>query len=198
MENEVKEPVPKYNYISPQGYLEMERTSEIKHEYYKEEVFAIPGASPGHNGIFRNIYAALCVHLKSRDCKPYGSDLRIHIPSHSLDTYPYISIICGKPLPTDVLTDNIVNPSVIMEIGSISTRQYDRESKSTLYREMETLKEYVRIDSTRILVEHFSKQENNTWIAAEFKKRTDHFYISTIGLTLFLKDVYEDVITEEE
>ena len=45
MENEVKEPAVKYNYVSPEDYLLMERASEEKHEYYKGEVFALSGAS---------------------------------------------------------------------------------------------------------------------------------------------------------
>jgi Uma2 family endonuclease len=64
MENEVKEPVPKYNYISPEEYLEMKRASESKHQYYKGEIFAMQGPSLEHFNIFRNIYSVLCVHLK--------------------------------------------------------------------------------------------------------------------------------------
>lgn len=55
MENEVKEPVPKYNYISPEQYLESERASEQKHEYYKGEVFVMAGASKEHNIIVKNL-----------------------------------------------------------------------------------------------------------------------------------------------
>ena len=55
MENEVKEPAPKYNYISQEVYLAMERASKEKHEYFKGEVFAMSGASNEHNFIAYNL-----------------------------------------------------------------------------------------------------------------------------------------------
>ena len=197
MENEVKEPAPKYNYISPEHYLEMERASDTKHEYYKGEVFAMSGASLPHNDIFHNVYGALTFFLKGKGCKPYGSDLRIHIPKDSLYTYPDISIICGKPQTTDIFRDNIINPSVIIEILSKSTKDYDRGTKFTLYRSIKTLKEYILIDSTSVSVEIFTRQEDNSWILTEFKQQSDRFTITTISLTLYLKDIYEDVSFDE-
>jgi Uma2 family endonuclease len=197
MENEVKEPAPKYNYISPEEYLAMERDSEEKHEYYKGKVFAMSGASIRHNDIFHNVYGALVVFLKGKDCKPYGSDLRIHVPTNTLYTYPDISIVCGKPETTDSFTDNVVNPSVIIEILSKSTKDYDRGTKFNLYRSIETLKEYILIDSTSIIVEIYTKQKDNSWNLKEYKQLSDSFHISTIGLTLFLKDVYDDVRFDE-
>lgn len=193
MENEVKEPATKYNYISPEEYLAMERESEEKHEYYKGKVFAMSSASVRHNDIFHNLYGHLVIFLKGKNCKPYGSDLRIHIPSNSLYAYPDISIICGKPETTDLFADNVTNPSVIIEILSKTTMDYDRGTKFGLCRSIKTLNEYILIDSTSILVELYSRQKDNSWVLSEYKKLTDSFNISTINLTLFLNDVYEDV-----
>jgi Uma2 family endonuclease len=197
MENEVKEPAPKFNFISPEQYLEMERASETKHEYYNGEVFAMSGASIPHNFVFHNVYGGLVIHLKGSGCKPFGSDMRIHIPLNSLYTYPDISIICGKPETTDAFTDNVTNPSVIIEILSKSTKDYDRGTKFSLYRSIKTLKEYILIDSTSILVEKYTRQENNSWILTEYQELHENFHISTISLTLTLKDIYEDVSFEE-
>ena len=40
MENEVKEPAAKYNFVSQENYLVMERASREKHKYFEGEVFA--------------------------------------------------------------------------------------------------------------------------------------------------------------
>lgn len=197
MDDEVKEPAPKYNYISPEHYLEMERASDVKHEYYKGEVFAMSGASLEHNDIFHNVYGGLTLFLKGKGCKPYGSDLRIHIPENSLYTYPDISIICGKAETTDNFRDNITNPSVIIEILSKTTKDYDRGTKFNLYRSIKTLKEYILIDSRSVSVEIFTRQEDNSWKLTEFKQLSDSFFITTISLTLQLRDIYEDVRFEE-
>jgi Uma2 family endonuclease len=193
MENEVKEPAPKYNYISPEEYLAIERDALEKHEYYKGKVFAMSGASLRHNYIFHNVYGALAIFLKGKNCIPFGSDLRIHIPENSFYTYPDISIICGTPETTDSFTDNITNPSVIIEILSKSTINYDRGTKFNLYRSIRTLKEYILIDLNSIMVEVYTRNNDNSWLLKEYKELSDNFCISTIDLTLSLKDIYHAV-----
>ena len=197
MENELKEPAPKFNYISPEQYLEMERAAEIKHEYYNGEVFTMSGASLNHNIVVSSVNTIVLPKLKGKSCNMFGSDLRIHVPINSLYTYPDFSIICGKVELTDGIKDTITNPSVIIEVLSKSTKDYDRGTKFFLYRSIKTLKEYILIDSTSVMVEKYTRQENNSWILTEFKEIHENFYIQTISLTLHLKDIYEDVSFEE-
>ena len=85
MENELKEPAPKFNYISQEQYLEMERDAEIKHEYYNGEVFTMAGASPAHNYVAYNINRLIIPLLHDKGCKLFGSDFRVHIPVNTLD-----------------------------------------------------------------------------------------------------------------
>lgn len=197
MENEVKEPAPKYNHVSQEEYLEMERASDVKHEYFEGEVFAMSGASLHHNFIASNLNRVIGPFAHSKGCKLFGSDFRVHIPENTLYTYPDFSIVCGKAKTNVLFTDNLLNPVVIIEILSKSTADYDRGTKFNLYRSIKTLKEYILIDSTKISVEIFARQEDDKWILSEFKQLADHFVIATIDLTLKLKDVYEDVNIDE-
>ena len=150
MENIVNEPALKYNYISPDEYLAGERAALEKHEYYQGEVFAMSGASLQHNVIFSNLFTDIGSKLKGKGCKPYGSDLRIHIPRNTLYTYPDISIICGEAHLTDNEFDTATNPTVIIELLSKSTRNYDKGEKFTLYRDIDALKEYILVDTEKI------------------------------------------------
>lgn len=63
----------------------------------------------------------------------------------------------------------------------------------TFYRSIKTLLEYILIDFTSIAVEDYSRQSNNCRLLKEFKQFSNSFFISPIGLTLFLKDIYDDV-----
>lgn len=190
---EVKEPAISYNKnkISIEEYLELESTSAEKHEYYAGEVFMMSGAKLNHNLIFTNIFGVLSSTLKGNNCKPFGSDLRIHIPENSLFTYPDITIICGK---TQSLNDdemNFLNPSVIIEIASKSTRNYDRGDKFKLYRDIASLKEYIIIDTENIFIENFRLNNNNHWELEEYKTLNDVLSIKTVQITIALKDIYE-------
>src|SRR5690554_8040933 len=95
---EVRDPIVVYNKskFTVDEYLRFEKDAAQKHEYFNGEIFAMAGAGPRHNIIFSNVFRELAYHLKGRPCKPFGSDLRIHIPENALFTYPDISVICGR------------------------------------------------------------------------------------------------------
>ncbi|MEO6539073.1 MAG: Uma2 family endonuclease [Ferruginibacter sp.] len=193
MENEVKEPAPKYNNISAEEYLTEEREAFEKHEYYQGEVFAMSGASLRHNKIFSNLFGELAGKLKGKDCRPFGSDLRIHIPKNTLYTYPDISIICGEPNMTDYKFDTATNPSVIIELLSKSTRNYDKGDKFTLYRDIDSLQEYILIDTEKIYVEKHIRNIDKSWPLTDYTSMEDFFSIQTIHLKLSLKDIYSGI-----
>ena len=189
--------LPEKQYITPEQYLESERLALEKHEFYLGEIFAMSGASFRHNQIFKNTYGNLFNKLKGKPCQPYGSDLRIHIPNNSLYTYPDISIICGKPEMTDKVKDTITNPSVIIEILSKSTYDYDKGQKFTLYRDIDSLREYILIDSMSIRVEHYFKNEDSSWTLKDYRTIDAKLNIETISFDLLLSDVYADVFGDE-
>ena len=138
---------PDLKYITQEAFLDAERLATEKHEYFKGEVFARSSASIPHNIISTNCLTEIINALKGKNCRPFGSDLRVHIPKNTLYTYPDISIICGEIETTDDKFDTATNPSVIIEILSASTKNYDKGQKFSLYREIECLKEYILIDS---------------------------------------------------
>lgn len=79
-------------------HLQNERASDVKHEYYQGEIFAMAGASDNHNFIFSNVFGSLFPLLRKHGCRPLGSDMRLHIPENTLYTYPDISIYNGTTL----------------------------------------------------------------------------------------------------
>jgi Uma2 family endonuclease len=84
-----------------------------------------------------------------------NSDMRIATPS-GLNTYPDTSVYCHAP----ELTDNnrtLLNPVLIVEVLSPSTRSYDRGDKFMHYRSIPSLQDYVLIDSEMVLVEHYQR-----------------------------------------
>ena len=170
---------------------QMEREALEKHEYYTGEVFAMSGVSPRHNVISVNILTALAIALKGKSSRPFGSDMRIHIPENSLVTYPDISIVCGDVIPSKEDKETATQPTVIIEILSPSTKNYDRGEKFMLYRAIPTLKDYILIDSESIHAEHFAINKEGLWQLKEHNKPEEKIIIETLNVQLLLEDVYE-------
>lgn len=190
---ELKEPAHSYQkkFYSVQEYLALEKEAFEKHEYYKGEIFAMASASNLHNVVFKNIFGNLFISLKGKYCQPYGSDMRIHIPENSLFTYPDISIICGDFLPSNEDEDSATQPTVIIEILSPSTKNYDRGVKFMLYRAIPALKDYILIDSESIHAEHFTINKEGLWQLKECNKPEEKIIIESLNIELLMKDVYE-------
>jgi len=192
--SEVKEPAVSYNkkHYTIEEYLEMERASDVKHEYYQGEIFAMAGASEDHNFIFSNVFVRAGAQLLNKPCRPFGSDMRMYIPENTLFTYPDISIYCSKPVTSDKDADTAIQPTIIIEILSKSTRDYDRGTKFKLYREIPTLKEYVLIDSENIGVEAWHINTDKNWELKEYKTLQDTVQLRTVEVSLSMQDIYRD------
>lgn len=190
---ELREPTVAYgkNKLTPEEYLEWESTALQKHEYYRGELFAMAGASVRHNVIAKNLMIGIGMRLQGKQCQPYGSDLRIHIPENTLFTYPDISIICRDVIEEETSDDYTIEPTVIIEILSPSTKGYDRGEKFRLYRDIPTLKAYILIDSESIAIEAFRINASGHWELEDYKSLNEVLAIPVVDLAIPLHDIYE-------
>lgn len=179
--------------ISENEYLELERQADIKSEYYQGEIFAMAGATKEHNKIVASIIGAISQALKGRkDCSYFPSDLRVHNNENGLYTYPDVIIVCGKEEYLDDKFDTLLNPTVIFEVLSPATEDYDMGTKFKLYRTIPSLKNYVLISSTEFAGEVYTRSDGN-WILSTAKDKDDYIYISAIDYNLALSDVYAQI-----
>ena len=190
---EVNEPAVAYGNqkYTIEEYLEMEKAATEKHEYYQGEIFAMSGPKFQHVQVCTNLLTSLAQKLKGKSCRPLNSDMRVHIEKNTLFTYPDISIVCGDPLFLNDDEWNLLNPTVIFEVLSPSTKNYDRGEKFRLYRDIPTLKEYVLVDPEAILIEAYAINKQTLWQLKEYKNIDETLQLNSIGVSLELKEIYE-------
>jgi len=177
--------------ISENEYLESEEISDIKHEYYQGEIFAMAGASRKHNLIAANVIISLGTQLKKRPCRVYPSDMRLKIEKTGLYTYPDIMIVCGEERFSNEKENTLLNPDVIIEVLSDSTESYDRGKKFCNYRKLDSLKEYVLISHKCRKIEIYSKNKDNKWELTESIEDNSVIPLEKIGCSLDISDVYD-------
>jgi Uma2 family endonuclease len=185
--------LPATKLYTPEEYLLLEETAVEKHEYYQGEIFAMSGGSLVHNQIVRNALTAIDSALRKSQCQVFPSDLKVQIEANTLFTYPDLSIVCGPVELWNNRNDAITNPSVIIEVLSPSTSGYDHGEKFKLYRDIPSLKEYILIASTEIMVERYLKQSDHFWNYFETKNLENDFVVETIGFSCPLSEIYRDV-----
>lgn len=184
-------------HISIEEYLAVERQSEIKSEYWNGRMVAMSGASRSHNLIVVNIVSELRVQLKGRNCEIYAGDMRLRIPATNFYTYPDVIVVCGRPEFEDAETDTLLNPTLIVEVLSKSTEDYDRGRKSAYYRSLESLSEYLLVPQDRRPVEQYQRQASDRWMLTQFVDRGSALHLPSIDCELSLQEVYDKVVAPE-
>jgi Uma2 family endonuclease len=154
--------VPATQRLTPQEYLALERESDIKHEFYDGQAFAMAGASLAHARIVANLVIALQSRLGGR-CEALSSDMRVKVGANGLHTYPDVVVICSKPQLEDQVQDTLLNPGIIFEVLSPSTERYDRGRKFALYQGLESLTDYLLVSQDMARVEHFAREDAGHW-----------------------------------
>ena len=196
-QTQVEEPALGYGYgrrtYTLEEYLELEETTREKHEYHKGEIYLMSGVRADHNIIQMTMIAEIAPKLRGTSCDLFSGDLRVYIEAEQLITYPDLTIICGEPLfRSDSLTE-LINPGVIIEILSPSTKNYDRGDKFRFYQSQPTFREYILVDSQSVLVEHFIKTEQG-WTLKKYDQLSDSLRIGMPGIDISLQDIYRKVM----
>lgn len=177
-------------HYSVDEYYSVEESSPLKHEFHRGEIFAMAGASIQHLHIAANVLAALRVGLRGKGCDAFGSDLRVSTPS-GLYTYPDVTVVCGK---IELLPDRpatVVNPTILVEVLSDATRDYDRGEKFELYRSIPALREYVLIEQSEILIETFDAARG--WSGQRFTDPGGAVDFVSVAVTVPLREIYAGV-----
>jgi Uma2 family endonuclease len=183
---------PPHHYISPDDFLQFEKRSTEKHEYFDGRVYDMAGGSYDHNFIVANLIGELHSFLKDKECNVFPSDLRVTTPNFDSFMYPDITILCEEIKSKDSVSDTLTNPSVIIEVLSPSTKGYDMAFKFHFYKQIPSLQEYILVDSTRCFVQT-NKRQGETWVTEETTEKSAALHISTINMQLPLTDIYRKV-----
>src|SRR5207302_190360 len=95
--------------------------------------------------------------------------------------YPAVSVACGTPLFEDEEDDVLLNPVVICEVLSPTTQSYDRGDKFADYRTIPSLRDYVLAAQDQVLIEHYARQTDGSWLLRELRQPGDVLTLAAIG-----------------
>lgn len=181
------------NLLTAEEYLNLEQDAEIRHEYVAGQIYAMAGASEAHNLIAGNIFALLRPHLRGSSCRTFVSDMKVKVKAQKADIfyYPDLLVTCN---PNDNKKYFKTSPNLIVEVLSNSTETTDKREKRLNYQTIDSLQEYVLVSQDEIKVEIYRKDNNGNW-TIETLGKDDDLQLNSVGLTLTMADIYEDVFS---
>jgi len=142
-------------------YLAWENDQLERHEFYRGEIFAKVGARRAHGRVVLNFGWRLSSALEGSPCQVFVENMKVQIADDTV-LYPDVFVTCDR---LDLATDLIFrSPTLVIEVLSPSTQSYDRSHKFSLYRRINTLKEYVLVDPDTRRVEAFRRNAAGDWV----------------------------------
>lgn len=147
--------------LSPSEYLAWEREQLGRHEYFHGEVFAMAGGSIRHNALCMRVGAALVERLGPRGCTVLSPNQRVGMGAGERYVYPDATVVCRRPVVVE--EDVLTNPTILVEVLSESTEQYDRGLKWEGYQRLDSVTDYLLVSQREARIEHFRRGEGGTW-----------------------------------
>ncbi|MEH2112331.1 Uma2 family endonuclease [Nostoc sp.] len=193
--------ITKQRYYTPEEYLELEEVADYKSQYIDGQIIPMAGGTINHNQIALNLSTELNFAFKKQNYRVFMGDVRLWILQKRTYTYPDVMILAGEPEFFNNRKDIILNPQIIVEVLSKSTKGYDspaetlceREDKFQAYRAISTFQEYLLIDQTRIHVDQFSKTGKKQWALREYDEEDEAIALVTVPFEISLQDLYNKV-----
>ncbi|MBW4646326.1 MAG: Uma2 family endonuclease [Goleter apudmare HA4340-LM2] len=179
-----------FSYLSPDEYLETEKSSQIKHEYIQGQIYAMAGSSDAHVTITANLVALLRNHIRGSGCRVYVADMKARIESLNVFYYPDIMVTCDQ---RDTNFEYFKRyPCLIIEVLSPSTEALDRGDKFSDYQDLETLQEYLLISQNRQRIDCFRRNVAGRWELYSYRGNQE-LQLTSLSFSCSVTDVYEDV-----
>lgn len=178
-----------------QEYLARETQSPHKNEFFNGQISPMPVSKANHNEIAMNIGYSLKLAVKPLPTKYrfFNSDQKIYIEAENIAVYPDVLVICEQPQFWNKREDLIVNPLLIVEVLSRSTRKYDKGDKFMLYQLLPSFKEYVLIEQNKPCIESWYQQNDNTWNKLIANGLDSKIELRSLGVSIALEDIYENI-----
>ena len=180
-------------FVTPEEYLELERKAEYKSEYHNGEIFAMSGVTIRHDLVVTQLHLLVAMHLRGKKGRWHTADMRLLVKPSGLYTYPDLSATCEEPQYADARFDTLLNPTLVVEVLSPSTEDYDRGRKAKLYRDLPSLKELLLVAQDPYDVELYRRQGDRNWILFHAGGPDASIELVSIGYTLQLDELYENV-----
>jgi Uma2 family endonuclease len=183
-------PARRHHRYTYADYVALEQESSTKHEFLDGEIYAMAGGSEEHSALAAEVLRALGNAVGERPCRVHTSDLRIYVESIGLATFPDGAVICGgleQHVPSPRAT--ALNPSVLVEVTSDSSEEYDCVDKLEYYRTIPTLREYIIVSHRERRITVHARDEAGNW-TTKSAIANGRAPVDSLGAVLVVDEVY--------
>ena len=174
--------------LSAENYLELEESSEERHEFLGGYLYAMAGGSQKHSRIVGNIFATLWQKAVDKNCRIHQEGMKLRVEASAF-YYPDVMVVCGKEEPDPYFE---TEPCILVEVLSPSTKHIDVREKMLEYKRLPNLQTYLIVDPDSLFVRHLWRDAEGDWQQQDVTGSGD-LDMPCLGTSLKLSQIYRGV-----
>jgi Uma2 family endonuclease len=182
----VKLEIPEKLY-TVEEWLELEKQSDIRHEFYYGKLIPMAGESKNANVIAGNIKRNIEVQLFEKGFMIFDHDIKTEVDQSNIYRYPDLVV---APVVDDEDEYIVKHPVLLTEVSSENSRHRDRVRKRKEYFKIPSMWYYLVIFQDEMMAELHLKYEDGTWGTQWYTEPTDLIELPKFDLKIVLSDIY--------
>jgi Uma2 family endonuclease len=135
--------------------------------------------------------------IQDKKYRVYSGQQIVYLPKLNFGLYPDVLVFADPPEYFDNNQVLLTNPLIIVEVLSRSTKNYDKGLKFLEYKSLDSFQEYILIDPNKCHIDVFFKEAPKLWSDATFTNLTDTILLKSVGCSISVADIYEDIIFDK-
>lgn len=175
--------------LSEDQYFALDEASQTKHEFWHGHIVAMAGAAPRHVQIANRVSNSLTNRVTDSGCEVGSSDLKIKASDETF-TFPDVVVWCEDARFDPRRPHVLLNPHILVEILSPSTRNADRGAKLAAYQTLPSLLDYLIVWPDMVQIEHYARQTETDWRFRRLLNRNQIIEFAAQGLTIPVEEFY--------
>lgn len=171
-------------------YFELERNSEVKHEFVEGQLIEIPGEKKVANKLSLRLSIVLLGLLNDNVYDVFIQDVRLSTVRGKRYRYPDVMVV---PVIDDEDEYTVHQAVFIAEVLSPSTEKTVRNDKLKEYSKIPSLQYYLLVSQEETVIELY-KRNGNIFEYSFYTEKTDVIDFPFFDIKLTLDDVYKNIL----
>jgi Uma2 family endonuclease len=174
-------------------YLQVDAESSLRHEFLDGMILAMAGGTPDHAALAAAVSASLNQQLQGKKRGVYSEALRVRVRATGFAGYPDVTVVCRQLELDPEDANTAINPTLLVEVLSPSTEQYDRGAKLSQYLQIPSLQHVVLVAHDRHSIEIHSR-DGAGWTVTTYGPG-ERALLPSLECTLDVDEIYRDPLS---
>lgn len=185
--------LPKKTIYSYEEYIAIEEETREKHDFFFGEIFNMAGTTDTHNLLVQRFSNLLFNILdnKGSSCKVFTENVKLELLRNQYYVYPDVMLICDNRDDENRTIKKY--PSLIIEVLSNSTKDYDRGTKWLHYKTLPTLQYYMLVSQHEYSVEVYERLNDFKWIYTTYEGLEQEIALTKLEITINTSQIYKNL-----